>query len=78
MSENSPKTFEQLLAELEKTVRQLEAGELTLDQSLAAFERGIGLARQCEESLKKAKGRVEQIIKNDPGEMAVVPFEVKE
>ncbi|MEN9980177.1 MAG: exodeoxyribonuclease VII small subunit, partial [candidate division WOR-3 bacterium] len=39
--------FEQALAELEKIVKQLENGSLPLEQSLALFERGVKLARQC-------------------------------
>ena len=41
--------FEQALAELEGTVKQLEGGKLSLDRSLALFERGIELARLCKE-----------------------------
>ncbi|HEY1409804.1 MAG TPA: exodeoxyribonuclease VII small subunit [Promineifilum sp.] len=54
-------SFEEALAELEQTVAQLESGELTLDESLALFERGQKLAAHCEELLGQAQLRVEQL-----------------
>jgi exodeoxyribonuclease VII small subunit len=71
------RSFEQAIEELEGTVRRLEGGSLTLDESLAAFEKGIGLARECEGKLAEAKGRVEQLIRDSQGNVAVKPFEVK-
>jgi exodeoxyribonuclease VII small subunit len=60
-------SFEDALAELEKTVEQLEKENLTLDDSLRLFEKGIGLIRACDEYLKKAKGKVTELLKNDNG-----------
>jgi exodeoxyribonuclease VII small subunit len=53
--------FEQSLLELEETVAKLEAGDLTLEESLALFERGQKLAAHCNELLDKASLRVEQL-----------------
>jgi exodeoxyribonuclease VII small subunit len=53
--------FEQSLHELEGTVAKLEAGDLTLEASLALFERGQKLAAHCNELLDKASLRVEQL-----------------
>ena len=53
-----PKDFERAMQELEALVDQLEQGELTLEQSLAAFERGIGLTRACQQALDTAEQRV--------------------
>jgi exodeoxyribonuclease VII small subunit len=53
--------FEQSLHELEETVAKLEAGDLTLEASLALFERGQKLAAHCNELLDKASLRVEQL-----------------
>ncbi|MBN2188191.1 MAG: exodeoxyribonuclease VII small subunit [Chitinispirillaceae bacterium] len=61
-------TFEEALAQLEKTVDRLEKEELTLDGSLKLFEQGIGLIRTCDEHLKKAKGKVTELLKNDNGD----------
>jgi len=72
------KTFEQSIEELEKVVRQLEKGELTLDQSVQAFESGVKFARDCEKKLTEAKGRVEQLVKDESGKPRTEPFEPKD
>lgn len=50
--------FEQSLTELEQLVAQMELGEQSLDDSLAAYERGIALYRQCQSALETAEQRV--------------------
>ena len=72
------KNFEESVSELEQVVRRLESGELSLDDSLKSFETGIRLARECEERLKEAKGKVEQLIKTETGEMVEAPFQPNE
>ncbi len=57
-------TFEQLFQELETTVEKLEAGNLTLDESLALYERGMLLARQCGEQLDQAELRIKELAPN--------------
>ncbi len=54
-------TFEEALQELEQTVAQLESGNLTLEASLALFERGRYLAAYCGQLLDQAQLRVEQL-----------------
>jgi exodeoxyribonuclease VII small subunit len=54
--------LEQALSELEIIVERMEKGELTLEQSLAQFERGVTLARQCQEALKQAEQKVEMLV----------------
>lgn len=56
--------FEKSLGELEEIVRQLEKGELSLEESLAQFEKGIGLARQCQEVLNQAEQKIETLMVN--------------
>ncbi len=51
--------FEQSLAELEEIVKQLEKGELSLDDSLKQFESGITLAHKCQDVLKQAEQKIE-------------------
>lgn len=53
--------FEQSVTELEEIVRQLEKGELTLEDSLKQFEKGIGLARRCQDVLNQAEQKVEAL-----------------
>jgi exodeoxyribonuclease VII small subunit len=50
--------FEQSIAELEELVKQLERGELTLEDSLKQFEKGIALARRCQEVLTSAEQKI--------------------
>lgn len=56
-----PKAFEATLRELEQIVQQLQAGQLPLDESLKAFERGITLYRQCQGLLEQAELRIRQV-----------------
>lgn len=57
--EPSQPTFEQALAAIESIVRELEEGRLGLDESLARYERGVGLLRRCHEQLRQAERRIE-------------------
>lgn len=65
---DTPRTFESSLAELEKTIEQLEDGDLTLDTSLELFEKGITLIRTCDTHLKKAQGKITELLKGENGE----------
>lgn len=55
--------FEQQLSSLEALVESLESGELSLEESLKAFEQGIKVARECQTALKDAEQKVEVLIK---------------
>jgi len=66
--------FEKALAELEGVVKQLEAGNLPLEKSLALFERGVRLARACKEKLAEAELKVSQLVKDKQGLFAEEPF----
>jgi exodeoxyribonuclease VII small subunit len=65
------KTFEASLAQLETIVRQLEAGDLPLEESLKLFEKGVALSRECRERLNDAERRIEILMKDSEGEPAV-------
>lgn len=54
--------FEQSLAELEALVTRMEGGELSLDESLGSFERGISLYRSCHAALEQAEARVKLLL----------------
>ncbi|MBU0500487.1 MAG: exodeoxyribonuclease VII small subunit [Gammaproteobacteria bacterium] len=58
-SSGSKSGFEKSLGELESLVETMEKGEMSLEESLKAFERGIKLARECTDILKSAEQRVE-------------------
>jgi exodeoxyribonuclease VII small subunit len=55
--------FEQCMAELEALIERLERGDLTLEESLKHFERGVTLARSCQTALKAAEQKVEILLK---------------
>ena len=57
--------FEQALENLEELVTAMEEGELSLEESLQAFEKGIKLTRECQSALKKAEQKVQVIINVD-------------
>ncbi len=75
MSNSKPKTFESSLEELERIVRELEQGELTLEKSLELFEQGVRLSRQCQERLNQAERRIEMLTRDNQGRPIVAPFE---
>ena len=54
-------SFEDALNELEKIVRQIEDGRGKLDDAISAYERGVTLKRHCENKLKEAQAKIEQI-----------------
>lgn len=57
--------FEKSLEELEALVEKMEQGELTLEQSLQHFERGVALSRECQTALEQARLRVEKLLDDD-------------
>jgi exodeoxyribonuclease VII, small subunit len=62
---SSPPDFERALAELEATVDALEHGELSLEDALKQFERGVALARDCQAALKQAEQKVEILLQKN-------------
>ena len=69
----SPASFEQGLSELEAVVKQLESGDLPLEQALSLFERGMQLSGQCRKQLEEAETRVEMLVKHNDT-MQAEPF----
>jgi exodeoxyribonuclease VII small subunit len=66
--------FEDSLAELETLVQQMEQGDLTLEDSLAAFERGISLTRGCQTALAQAEQKVNFLMQDAQGRVIEQPF----
>ncbi|CAG0946485.1 Exodeoxyribonuclease 7 small subunit [Anaerolineae bacterium] len=60
-SKEKSESFENLFSELESTVAKLEAGDLSLDESLALFQRGMELAKKCGELLDHAELRIKEL-----------------
>ncbi|MCB1830784.1 MAG: exodeoxyribonuclease VII small subunit [Chromatiaceae bacterium] len=69
-NDNTAPPFEQALAELEALVESLEHGEMSLEDSLKSFERGVELTRTCQLSLKAAEQKVRMLSqKNSAAEL---------
>lgn len=64
-------TFESSLKELEKIVRGLEEGDLSLEESLKLFEDGVKLSRECQERLNQAERRIELLLKDGDGNLTL-------
>jgi exodeoxyribonuclease VII small subunit len=75
MDETQEVQFEQAFSELEEVVQQLERGDLSLQQSLALFKRGIALAKLCEMRLDQAEQVVLQLTTTDSQTPVLSPFE---
>lgn len=65
--------FEQALVELERVVSAMEAGNMSLEESLKAFEQGVKLTRECQQALQEAEQKVDLLLKTDTG-IATKPF----
>ena len=65
--------FEKALEQLEGLVEELESGDLSLENSLKSFEKGIKLARLCQEQLSKAELQVQKL-KEENGELKTSPL----
>ena len=72
------KTFEQSLTELEEIVKQLEEGDLELEESLKLFETGVRLSRECRDRLTTAERRIEVLMKEADGSLGLQPIETDE
>ncbi len=66
-------SFEESLAELELLVAKLERGEISLEESLEAFEKGVNLTRTCQQALRDAEQKV-QILMEKNGKQVLEPF----
>lgn len=61
--ETTPVHLEKALEDLEAIVKQLEGGDLNLEESLALFERGVGLSAACRQQITEAEAKVEMILR---------------
>lgn len=76
MARKKAPDFEHSLAELQTLVERLESGELSLEESLGAFEQGIRLIRECQSALSQAEQKVQILLERD-GVMTEAPFDVQ-
>ncbi len=69
------RSFEKDLERLEQVVKELEEGDLTLDDSLKRFEEGVRLARACEKALAQAEKRIEVLSRDNEGDLVAEPLD---
>jgi exodeoxyribonuclease VII small subunit len=69
--------FEKALSELEKLVEEMEQGNLSLEDSLKRFEKGIALTTECQQALQNAELKVKELVENS-GKMLEKDFEVSQ
>jgi exodeoxyribonuclease VII small subunit len=67
--EQQNKKFEVALEDLEGVVEQLETGELALEESLVAFEKGVGLVKYCNQKLTEVEKKIELLVKDKEGKL---------
>jgi exodeoxyribonuclease VII small subunit len=67
--------FEEAMAELEDVVRKLEAGDVPLEESLAAFEKGVGLVRVLHARLDAVQEKIEELTRSDGGKLQIRPLD---
>jgi len=75
--EPTPK-FEEAMARLEQIVHALEAGNLSLDDSLRVFEEGTALLRYCARRLEETERRIEVLMQDESGALRPQPFKWEE
>lgn len=73
----TPPDFEQSMAELESLIAAMESGQLSLEQSMAHFERGIQLTRSCQRSLCETEQRV-KVLLEEAGQEKLVDFDAED
>ena len=62
-------SFEEALDQLEQSIGKLEGDDLTLEQALGYFEKGIKLVRHCESQLRKTEGKLRELFEGENGEL---------
>jgi exodeoxyribonuclease VII small subunit len=75
MADPSPRRFEEELADLEAIVSQIDSGELSLEDSISAFERGVALVRSLNQKLDEVERRVEVLMRDSRGELKRSPYQ---
>jgi exodeoxyribonuclease VII small subunit len=77
MPVKKPVNLEKALTELEKLVEEMEQGNLSLEESLKRFEKGIALTSDCQQALQKAELKVQELIEKN-GKLLEKDFDVNE
>ncbi|KPU28094.1 hypothetical protein TR13x_01780 [Caloranaerobacter sp. TR13] len=68
--------FEEALEKLEQTVRKIESGQLTLDETIEAFTKGVKLYNHCLRMLNEAEGKIKMIVEKENGKYEEIDFTI--
>jgi exodeoxyribonuclease VII small subunit len=71
------KNFEDELKELEDTVARIDSGELSLEESIKAFEQGVALVRSLNQKLDEVEKKIEVLVRDSQGELRTTPYRVE-
>src|SRR5271156_5667996 len=74
MTASKGKKFEDELKDLEEIVNRIDSGELTLEESIGAFERGVALVKSLNHKLDEVERKVELLTRNAEGDLQSAPF----
>jgi exodeoxyribonuclease VII small subunit len=77
MVKKAKPSFEKALADLEKIVKTLEAGDIPLEKALDKFEAGIKLSRYCSQTLDEAEKRVTMLMSDESNHLSEKPFDLE-
>ena len=74
---NENKSFEEMMQDLEKIAKDLEGGELSLDESVKKFEEGMKISKECSEIIENAEKKISILLKNSNGDVTENKFEIE-
>lgn len=77
MAKKKP-SFEEALTQLEEITERIEKGEIGLEESIAHYERGMGLVKQCRDILTKAEHKIQQLQEKSDGTLGTKPFKPRD
>ena len=75
MATTNSQSFELALEDLEQMVEQLESGDLSLEDSLAAFEKGVALVKYCNQKLSEVEKKIELLVRDKDGKLQLKALE---
>jgi exodeoxyribonuclease VII small subunit len=75
MATTNSDTFEFALGNLEQLVEQLESGDLSLEDSLAAFEKGVALVKYCNQKLSEVEKKIDLLVRDKDGKLQLKALE---
>jgi exodeoxyribonuclease VII small subunit len=73
-TQNSPKNYEEAMAELEAIVAEIERGQIGLEDVLVRYERGVYLIQYCQQTLSQAEKQIELVSKGPDGSLQATPL----